>query len=56
MFLRSCTCVLIYAILMASTYSSDVLDLNLANFEKITKVASGHTTGDWLVKVLQDSP
>ena len=30
---------------------SNVLDLDLANFEKLTKVASGHTTGDWLVKV-----
>lgn len=29
-----------------------VLDLDLSNFERITKVASGHTTGDWLVKVL----
>ena len=29
-----------------------VLDLDLSNFEKITQVASGHATGDWLVKVL----
>lgn len=31
---------------------AQVLDLDLSNFERITKVASGHTTGDWLVKVL----
>lgn len=35
---------------------SDVLDLDLANFERLTKVASGHTTGDWLVKVLYGIP
>lgn len=29
-----------------------MLDLDLSNFEKITQVASGHATGDWLVKVL----
>ena len=28
-----------------------VLDLDLSNFERVTQVASGHTTGDWLVKV-----
>ena len=33
---------------------SEVLDLNLSNFEKLTKVATGHTTGDWLVKVFQN--
>lgn len=33
-------------------YRPQVLDLDLSNFERITKVASGHTTGDWLVKVL----
>jgi hypothetical protein len=33
-------------------YRPQVLDLDLSNFEKITQVASGHATGDWLVKVL----
>lgn len=51
MLLRSWSYVLTLAILTIFAQSSDVLDLNLANFEKITKVASGHSTGDWLVKV-----
>jgi hypothetical protein len=30
---------------------SNVIDLDNMNFEKLTQVASGHSTGDWLVKV-----
>ena len=41
-----------FIMLLHQISCSDVLDLDLANFEKLTKVASGHTTGDWLVKVL----
>lgn len=30
---------------------SEVVDLNTANFEHLTQASTGHTTGDWLVKV-----
>lgn len=39
------------AFLALSVYCSEVVELNNSNFEKITQASSGHTTGDWLVKV-----
>ena len=44
-----------FAFVSAGLSGSYVLDLDVANFEKLTKVATGHTTGDWLVKVRQRS-
>ena len=44
-----------FALVSAGLSGSYVLDLDIANFEKLTKVATGHTTGDWLVKVRQHS-
>ena len=52
MVVRLCYLLMAFIILLDRISCSDVLDLDLANFEKLTKVASGHTTGDWLVKVL----
>ena len=56
MVVRLCCLLMVFVILIARISCSDVLDLDLANFEKLTKVASGHTTGDWLVKVLSRIP
>jgi hypothetical protein len=39
------------AFLALSVHCSEVVELDNSNFEKITQPSSGHTTGDWLVKV-----
>jgi len=36
------------AVLVAG--SSEVVDLTSKSFEHLTQAATGHTTGDWLVK------
>lgn len=41
--------VLSFACLL-SVFSSDVIELNSANFEHLTQASTGSTTGDWLIK------
>ena len=39
------------SLLAAVASSSEVVDLDTTNFEHLTQASTGHTTGDWLVKV-----
>ena len=43
-------CFIIAAYLVAVIASSEVVDLTSKTFEHLTQAATGHTTGDWLVK------
>jgi hypothetical protein len=36
---------------MGSYKCSEVVVLDTSNFEKLTQASTGHTTGDWFVKV-----
>ena len=40
----------ILSLLLGAVYSSDVVDLNESNFEHLTQLNSGATTGDWFIK------
>lgn len=45
-------CHLLLLLLIAGTsFCSEVVVLDTSNFEKLTQASTGHTTGDWLVKV-----
>jgi protein disulfide-isomerase-like protein len=43
-------CLLVVLLAWAFLASAEVIELNNANFEKLTQAATGATTGDWLVK------
>jgi hypothetical protein len=49
--LRYCCLFLITALVLNIVQCSEVVELNTANFEHLTQASTGHTTGDWLVKV-----
>ena len=36
--------------LLCIAYSSDVVELDSSNFEKLTQMNTGATTGDWFIK------
>jgi hypothetical protein len=45
-------CLTALAFLITLTYGTEVVDLNTKTFEHLTQATTGHTTGDWFVKVL----
>lgn len=51
MAIRSCLWYVAVSLLLSVSKCSEVVDLNTANFEHLTQASTGHTTGDWLVKV-----
>ena len=51
MALQSLFFIVICSLLARFSNSSEVVDLDNSNFEHLTQASTGHTTGDWLVKV-----
>lgn len=44
-------CFFVLCFVMGSYRCSEVVVLDTSNFEKLTQASTGHTTGDWFVKV-----
>ena len=45
------TSMFVFCFVMGSYKCSEVVVLDTSNFEKLTQASTGHTTGDWFVKV-----